>query len=446
MNKKIKPILLSGFNDYLPPKAALRFELLESIKNQLENFGFLPLETPAIEQEKVLTGGDKNFKKEIFRIQKNNDRDKEKLALRFDLTVPLARVMSLYPNDLSFPFKRYSIGRVWRGEKAQKGRFREFLQCDFDIVGSESVVADAEVVALMYKITSSLGFQNFLIKINSREILNALPSYLNFSPAFLNEVLRIVDKLDKIGEGKVKEELKKLNFLNKEKVEKLIELFNLKAKDNVELINLVKGKIFNDFSKSGFEKLELLIDYLNAFGVPSDKWVFDLATVRGLSYYTGFVFETILLDLAEVGSIFSGGRYDGLSEKVGGNFLPAVGASLGFDRAFYALEKLEIIKAKKLTKKPNVIVIYPDKKNIPDAIKIVQFLRDNNISSDIYLGKEKTFKGQVAYSLKSDYKIAVIVGEEELKENQVTVKVFESYKQLKVKLGDLLKFLKKELR
>lgn len=446
MGKKIKPILPSGFNDYLPPKASWRFELLKTIKNQFENFGFLPLETPAIEQEKTLTGGDKNFKKEIFRIKKSNQETKEELALRFDLTVPLARVMTLYPNDLPLPFKRYSIGNVWRGEKAQGGRFREFLQCDVDIVGSESVISDAEIIALMYQVTLALGFQNFLIKINSREILNALPFYLDFPSQNLDEVLRIVDKLDKIGERQVKSELEKLSYLNREKIKKLITLFNLKAKDNVELINLVQAKLSNEYSQVGFKKLKLLIGYLDAFGVPSDKWVFDLATVRGLSYYTGFVFEVILLDLVEVGSIFSGGRYDGLSEKLGGNFLPAVGASLGFDRAFYALEKLGIIETTKIAQEPKVMVIYPEEKNALEAIKIVQLLRNNEISANIYLGKEKTLRGQLAYCLKNNYQVAIIVGEEEIQKKKVAVKIFKSYQQINVKIEDLPLVLKKELK
>jgi Histidyl-tRNA synthetase len=335
---------------------------------------------------------------------------------------------------------------VWRGEKAQGGRFREFLQCDVDIVGSESVISDAEIIALMYQVTLALGFQNFLIKINSREILNALPFYLDFPSQNLDEVLRIVDKLDKIGERQVKSELEKLSYLNREKIKKLITLFNLKAKDNVELINLVQAKLSNEYSQVGFKKLKLLIGYLDAFGVPSDKWVFDLATVRGLSYYTGFVFEVVLLDLVEVGSIFSGGRYDGLSEKIGGNFLPAVGASLGFDRAFYALEKLGIIETTKIAQEPKVMVIYPEEKNALEAIKIVQLLRNNEISANIYLGKEKTLRGQLAYCLKNNYQVAIIVGEEEIQKKKVAVKIFKSYQQINVKIEDLPLVLKKELK
>lgn len=435
----------SGFNDFLPQEEKWRLKLLDLIREKFELFGFLPLETPAVENESLLTGGDENFKKEILRIKRGGEEkdSKEKMALRFDLTVPLARVVNNYFSELKFPFKRYQIGYVWRGEKAQSGRYRQFLQCDADIVGQTGALAEAEIIALAYDILFSLGVENFLIKINNRKILNGLIRYLNISSSQLDDILRIVDKIDKLGEEKVKIELKKEIGLGKEEIKKLFDLFNLKAKDNYELIDLVKEKILNEESREGFEELDKLLGYIEAFKIPEEKWTFDLGTVRGLSYYTGFVFETVLLDLEEVGSVFSGGRYDNLIKKIGGVSLPAVGGSLGFDRTFYALKKLGIIPQNDFSRPSKFIVLYPEEKNSFDAASLVSLLRKNNISSDVYLGKDKKLKEQITYALKNGYKGALIIGDKEIKEKKVVLKIFELYKEETLDIKDVISQLKK---
>ncbi len=441
MVRKSKPQLPSGFKDYLPKEELRRNEMLDIIKKNFELFGFVPLDTPAIEEEKTLTGGDAEFKKQIFRIKKSDES--EDLALRFDLTVPLARVISLYPNEVTFPFKRYQMGKVWRGEKPQAGRFREFLQFDADIVGSGSILADAEIVALMSQVMLSLGFQNFLIKVNNRKIFSGLPRYAGFSKEKLNAVLRAVDKLDKIGRSGVVKELSAKDGadLGKDESEKVMNFFSLRAKNNRELLTLAAGEFSDAGAAEGLKEMESLADHLAALEIPEDKWTFDFSTVRGLSYYTGFVFETVLTDLPEVGSVFSGGRYDDLVARLGGAELPAVGVSVGVDRMLYAMEKLGIFSDG--AKSAKVIVLNFEEPAVSRTETVVSALRKNGIPSEIYLGKEKTLKGQLSYALKNDYGVAILIGEREMSRGTATVKDFKSYRQTEVKMEDVVSEIKK---
>ncbi len=426
MSAKFKPQLPSGFKDYPPEEEKARSEMLETIKRNFELFGFSPIDTPAIEEEKTLTGGDKEFKKQIFRIGKK--RAGEELALRFDLTVPLARFMSMNAGTLTLPFKRYQVGKVWRGERPQAGRFREFLQFDADTVGSKSITADAEIVALINQVMVSLGFQNFLIRVNNRKILAGLPKYAGFPKDKLEDVLRAADKLDKIGASGVLAKLSsKAVGLSKKQARLAMDFFA--AKD--------KKKIMNGDLQKGFAEMEELGTRIKSFGVPADRWTFDLATVRGLAYYTGFVFETILLDMPAVGSVFSGGRYDNLIKKLGGPDLPAVGVSVGVDRLFYAMKELGNSPGGK--RQARVLVLNFDAKAIKEAAAAVSLLRKNGIASEIYLGNEKGLRDQVSYALKNNYEIAVIVGEQEASRGVVGVKNFTSYKQIEITSDNLVK-------
>ncbi|MCL4392022.1 histidine--tRNA ligase [Patescibacteria group bacterium] len=439
--KKVK--LPSGFKDYLPEEERKRSEMLDAIKRNFELFGFVPLDTPGVEEEQTLTGGDPEFKKQIFKIKKSDES--ESLALRFDLTVPLARVVSMYPNEITFPFKRYQIGKVWRGERAQAGRFREFLQFDADVVGSGSLLADAEIVALMNQVMISLGFQNFLIKINNRKILGGLPNYVGFSKGKLDAVLRTVDKWDKIGIEGVLKELSSKNAaaLSKNEARRVVDFFGIKASNNRELLRSARALISTDDAEAGFAEMEALIDHLASLGVPDDKWAFDFATVRGLAYYTGFVFETILTDLPEIGSVFSGGRYDNLVEHFGGGRLPAVGASVGVDRMLYAMEKLEVSFSS--GKNMRAVVLHFDEGSLAAAERAVYELRKNGIPSEIYLGKEKTLKGQLAFAVKNNYAAAVLIGEREASAGTATIKDLKSYKQTEVAIEHVASSVKKIL-
>ncbi len=440
MRQNFKPTLPSGFKDYLPEDEKTRNRMLDVVKKNFELFGFLPLDTPAVEEERTLTGGDPEFKKQIFRIKKEGQ--KEELALRFDLTVPLARVISLYPNQISFPFKRYQVGKVWRGEKPQAGRYREFLQFDADIVGSSKLSADAEIISLINQVMVSLGFDNFLIKINNRKILDFLPEYAGFSKDKLDPVLRTLDKLDKIGEREVLKELssKKGAGLSSLESKALLGFLNIEAKNNPELIKKAEEKLGKKASEEFF-KMEKLAELLKSLGLQDEKWVFDFSTVRGLSYYTGFVFETVLLDMPEVGSVFSGGRYDGLISKMGGSNIPAVGVSLGVDRIMYAMKKLGIAAGFKNDKK--ILVLDFDDQAFPNPEKAVSLLRRNGLPAEIYLGQEKTLKGQMAYALKNDYDLAIIIGEREAGKGSVTIKNFKTYKQTEIDFSGLVSEVRK---
>ncbi len=438
---KLKPGLPSGFNDYLPEEESIRNKMIDTVKRSFELFGFLAMDTPSIEEERTLTGGDAGFKKQIFRIKKEDGG--EDLALRFDLTVPLARIVSSYPNEITFPFKRYQIGKVWRGEKPQAGRYREFLQFDADTVGSGSIMADAEIIALMNQTMSSLGFQNFLIKINNRKILNGLPKYAGFPDKKLEDVLRAIDKLDKVGRSGVLKELSDKDGagLDKEESEKIMKFFDVKAKDNKEVLKLAEEKLSVGEAREGFAEMKELVSHLESFGVPDDKWSFDFSTVRGFSYYTGFVFETILLDSPEIGSVFSGGRYDGLMTKMGGDDLPAVGVSVGVDRMFFAIKKLGFMAD--VGRASKVMILNFSEKAVPTVERTISLLRVNGIPSEVYLGREKTLKGQLSFALKNNYEAVIIIGEDEILKNTVTVKDFKSYKQWEIKETDLIPEIKK---
>ena len=266
----------------------------------------------------------------------------KKTALRFDLTVPLARVMAGYSNEISKPFKRYQVGNVWRGERAQAGRFREFLQFDADIVGAPAIAADAEFISLIYEAFSALGFKKFVIRVNNRKVLNALPEYANFPKVKMEEVLRIMDKLDKIGWKKVEAELISDPKLKKESLSRIKEFLNIKGTNGEILGSLIE--IFGEAgaSRDGVDELARLRANIEALGVPDENWKIDLSVARGLGYYTGMVFETVVNEYPELGSVASGGRYDDLVSRFGTVSIPATGGSIGVDRLFMALEKLKL--------------------------------------------------------------------------------------------------------
>lgn len=407
--------MAGGFRDYLPEDMIPRQKMLDIIRATFEMFGFLPLDTPGIEREEVLTGGDPNFKMQIFRAGlRAGDED---LALRFDLTVPLARVMSLYVEQLEKPFKRYQMGKVWRGEKPQAGRFREFIQFDADIVGTNRMSADAEVVALMYNTMQALGFSRFTIKINNRKILNGLSEFAGYDPALNTEVLRVIDKMDKIGWAGVSEELADNLKLSESQIAKLNEFLSLDCSSFSEA-SIAISKLMADSPEAtrGIEELKEMADNLEALGIPTTHWRVDLSVARGLGYYTGPVFETILTDLPSIGSVFSGGRYDDLVSRFSSQNLPATGASVGVDRLFAAMEKLGIVKKERSTVK--VVVLNFDPQAETYCQKIVTALRKAGIPSEIYLGRETSLKNQLAYALKQEIPIVIIAGGTE-KEKEV---------------------------
>jgi len=335
----IEPKLASGFKDYLPEDMIPRQEMFDKIRAVFENFGFVPLDTPGLEKDEIITGGDPDFKMNVWHASIKDDS--EKMALRFDLTVPLARVIAGNP-DIKKPFKRYQIGKVWRGERPQAGRYREFVQFDADIVGSASILADAEIIAIMNATMIALEIPNFLIRINNRKILNGLAEYADFSSDKNSAVLRSIDKLDKQGWDKVSAELCDAKIgLTSEQAEAIKKFVDLRADTPTETLNAAEVLMARSpTAMSGIIELREIVDAVRAMGVPDNRWKIDLSVARGLGYYTGPVFETVLTDILEIGSVFSGGRYDGLVSKFSAQSVPATGASVGVDRLFAALSKL----------------------------------------------------------------------------------------------------------
>jgi histidyl-tRNA synthetase len=430
----ISPDLASGFRDYLPSDMIPRQWMLDTIRKVFERFGFLPLDTSGIEREEVLTGGDPNFKMQIYKASLGNQPSG--LALRFDLTVPLARVVSLYQNEICKPFKRYQMGKVWRGEKAQAGRFCEFMQFDADIVGSNRMGADAEIVALMYETLTALGVEDFVIRVNNRKILNGLSTYVGFPESFTVDILRLIDKLDKIGWDNMAGVLVSNYLFTPEQLLKLKKFLDLRANSNEEIIDEVMQLMSTSPEAiQGAKELAEITKFVDAQGIPRSAWQIDLSVARGLGYYTGPVFEATLRKLPSIGSVFSGGRYDDLVSRFGGDSIPATGASVGVDRLFAALETLELIPKTKTT--TLVTVLNFDSEAEEYCNQVVSQLRRSGIPADLYLGKEQSIKGQLAYALKQQVPVIVIAGTRERDQGIVQVKDVVNRTQKAVPLTEL---------
>lgn len=431
MNEKIKisPELASGFKDYLPEDMIPRQKMFDKIRTTFESFGFVPLDTPGVEREEILTGGDPNFKMQIFKAGlKVGD---EGLALRFDLTVPLARVISLYGEQLQRPFKRYQMGKVWRGEKPQAGRFREFIQFDADIVGSEKMSADAEIIALMYQTMIILGLKRFSIRVNNRKILNGLADYVGYDRSLNTEILRTVDKLDKIAWVGVEAELIEKCSFSSGQLTKLQQFLELRSGSAVELLNTLSELMqVSPEAMQGIQELQGITSNLEALGVPKETWRIDLSVARGLGYYTGPVFETILEDLPSIGSVFSGGRYDDLVSRFSDRSLPATGASVGVDRLFAAMQTLGLIKKEKTT--AQVMVLNFDETAEDYCQTLAASIRWAGIPTELYLGKETGIKGQLIYALSQDIPVVIIAGGTEKQKSVVQIKDTVQRKQSEI--------------
>jgi len=426
---------VKGTRDFLPEEMILRQKIIEKIKNIFEIFGFSPLETPALEKWEILAAkgaGGSEVLKETYRFKDKGGRD---IGLRYDLTVPLARVIANNPN-LQLPFKRYQIQKVWRYGDVKRGRLREFLQCDIDIVGTENLVADAEVIACAVKVLEELGFKNFFVRLNSRKLLTALVIYAGISKEKVLEVFRSIDKLDKIGLDGVKEELKEKGF-SKQQISKIEEFLKISGEpfEILKQAEKLVGEI--EEGKSGIKELRELVEYLKEFGV-YDKIRLDLSLARGLDYYTGPIFE-IWCEERGIGSLAGGGRYDELIGLFAGRKVPATGISLGIERI------LEILKerTKKIEKtKVKVFVAAATDDVKKDVFKIVKMLRENGIKTDFDL-KGRKLKRQLEYADSLQIPFVVIVGKEELKEDCVRLRDMRKREERKVKINELIQTLTK---
>jgi histidyl-tRNA synthetase len=421
----------------LSPNDQVKFEQMkETIQHSYERFGFLPLDTPVIELSEVLlakAGGE--TEKQIYRFEKG-DTD---LSLRFDLTVPLAKYVAAYYNDLAFPFKRYQIGKVYRGEKAQKGRYREFYQCDIDIIGDGelSIINDAQIPSIIYDTFRNLGFEDFTICINNRKILNGLFGSLGLSK-LATDILRIIDKVEKIGEEAVKGELEVLG-INAEAIESIIDFVSIGGSIDEKLSALKNLNIADELFAEGVQELSDVVKNIRALGVPEGFFTIDLKIARGLDYYTGTVYETFLNDYRKIGSVCSGGRFDNLAEYYTDKKLPGVGISIGLTRLFYQLSQMDAIKANR--ESISKVLIIPMDSEIDDCLKIASKLRESKINTDIYFEDAK-MKKKMKYADKWRIPYIIIVGEEERKTGMYSLKNMKTGEQTKLSLDEIIKAIR----
>ena len=428
--EKVEPRTLAGFMELLPNEQILFNQMKEKIEQSYKKFGFLPLDTPVIELAEVLlakAGGE--TEKQIYRFQKG-DTD---LALRFDLTVPLAKYVAKNYGNLSFPFRRYQIGKVYRGERAQKGRYREFYQCDIDIIGDGelALINDAEIPAVIYTMFRNLGFEDFTIKINNRRILNGLFESVEQKENSV-EILRIIDKIEKIGKEAVIEEFTKLG-LKENQINNIINFIEIEGTSDEKIEKLENLGIQNETYLKGVEELKTVIQNVRLFGVPEKNFKVDLTIARGLDYYTGTVYETFLDKYREIGSVCSGGRYENLAEYYTDKSLPGVGVSVGLTRLFYKLNELNIIKADR--KSVSDILIIPMVDNLQEPIKLATKLRNVSINTEIYLN-DKKLKAKFKYADKLEIPYVIVMGEDEIKANEVTLKNMKTGEEQKVSMDE----------
>lgn len=427
----IKPSTLPGFMELLPKDQVVFNQLVDIIKTNFEKYGFLPIDTPVLEKAEVLLAkGGGETEKQVYEFTKGTTD----IAMRFDLTVPLARYTVEHFSDLNFPFKRYQIGKVYRGERAQKGRYREFYQCDIDIIGNGkiSLVNDAECPAVIYSIFREFNFGKFTININNRKILNGFFKSLEVKST--EEVMRIIDKIDKIGVDNVKEELAKVG-MSAENIDKLISFIEIDGTKE-EIIEALKNLNCDneDFIK-GVEELETVVKYMRAYGVEDDYFKINLKIARGLDYYTGTVYETFLDDHRELGSVSSGGRYDNLAGYYTTNLMPGVGMSIGLTRLFSKMQELGLIKETK--SEVSDIIIIPMEETMVESIEILSRLQKEGISTTIYTESGKMGK-KFKYADALDIKYALVIGENEIKSNVYGLKNMETGEQEDLSLEEII--------
>ena len=435
MKQKVKPKTLPGFMELLPNEQILFNKMKETIQKSYEKYGFLPLNTPIIEDANILlakAGGE--TEKQIYRFEKGEND----LALRFDLTVPLAKYVTEYYDKLSFPFKRYQIGKVYRGEKPQKGRYREFYQCDVDIIGDGklSIINDAEIPSIIYNTFKNLGFDDFTICINNRKILNGLFFSLKLENES-SEILRIIDKIDKIGKDEVKKEL--LKKTEKEKVETIMKFISIDGSNNDKIKALEDMNISDETFKEGLDEIRQLIKFIKIFGVPEENFKIDLTIARGLDYYTGTVYETFLNQYRNLGSVCSGGRYDNLTEYYTERKMPGVGISIGLSRLFFQLIDNNIISAENECISDVLVISMTD--NYDMCVDVATKLRNNNLNVQINIEEQKIGK-KFKYADNLNVKYVIIIGEDEIKNNVVTLKNMITGEQQTLKLEDAIKIIK----
>ena len=435
--ERIKPRTLSGFMELLPQKQ-LRFEkMVEILRQTYSRYGFAPLDTPAIEDAQILLAkGGGETEKQIYRFQKG-DSD---LALRFDLTVPLAKYVALHYNDLAFPFRRYQISKVYRGERAQRGRFREFYQADIDIIGDGKldILNEAEIPAIIYNVFRGFGLNRFQIRVNNRKILTGFYAMQDLSEKS-GDIMRTVDKLDKIGPEKVREILVTDCTLTEAQADEILRFIAITG-TNDQVIAALEGYAGrNEIFDKGLEELKAVTRNLGAFGVPEENFAVDLTIARGLDYYTGTVYETTLLDHPEIGSVCSGGRYDDLAGYYTERQLPGVGISIGLTRLFYVLDEQGLLNPN-LAAAPADVLVLPMTEDPAPAISLASALRAAGIRVQLY-AEQKKFKQKMSYADRLGVPYAVLLGEDEIAQGKCAVKDMVTGEQVLLTADEAAEFI-----
>ncbi len=425
---KVKPRTLSGFMELLPAEQMKMERMKDILRKSYASYGFTPLDTPVIESAEVLLAkGGGETEKQIYRFQKG-DSD---LALRFDLTVPLAKYVAAHYAELSFPFRRCQIGKVYRGERAQKGRFREFYQADIDVIGDGKldIINEAEIPAVIYDTFTALGLKKFKIRVNNRKILNGFYA-MNGMSERAGDIMRTVDKLDKIGAEKVRrlliDEVKMLPC----KAENVLDFMAIKGTNAEVIAALERYRGMDATFDQGLDELKAVTRYLAQFGVPEENFAVDLTIARGLDYYTGTVYETVMTDHPEIGSVCSGGRYDSLAEYYTDRVLPGVGISIGLTRLFYVLNEQGLLSEETVSAPCDVLVL-PMTEELGYAISAAAELRRAGIRTQLY-GENKKFKAKMSYADRIGVPYVVFIGEDEIKEGVLSVKNMQTGEQRKL--------------
>ena len=438
---KVTPRTLSGFMELLPADQ-MKFErMLSILRDTYSLYGFTPLDTPVIESAEVLLAkGGGETEKQIYRFTKG-DSD---IALRFDLTVPLAKYVAAHYGELSFPFRRFQIGKVYRGERAQRGRFREFYQADIDVIGDGAldIMNEAEIPAIIYNTFTRFGFQRFQIHVNNRKILNGFYS-MNGMSEKAGEIMRTVDKLDKIGAEKVRllliDEVKMLPC----KAENVMDFMAITGTNAEVLSALERYRGMDATFDEGLDELKAVTAHLREFGVPEENFAIDLTIARGLDYYTGTVYETIMTDHPEIGSVCSGGRYDNLAEYYTDKKLPGVGISIGLTRLFYVLQEQGLLSEEVVSSPADALVI-PMSEDLGPAVSAATALRAGGVRTQLYVEKKK-FKAKMNYADKLSVPFVVLLGEDEIQEGLVSVKDMTTGEQVKLSAAEAALMIKAKI-
>ncbi len=432
--EKIRPRTLSGFMELLPAPQVQLERMMQILRETYELYGFTPLDTPLLESSEILLAkGGGETEKQIYRFQKGESD----LALRFDLTVPLAKYVAMHAGELAFPFRRYQIGKVYRGERAQRGRFREFYQADIDIIGDGKldILNEAEIPSIIYTIFKRFGLSRFVIRVNNRKLLNGFYALLGLSDR-AGDIMRTVDKLDKIGAEKVKALLTEDGI---EKTDEILRFMQIKGTNAEVLAQLEQWKGQDETFDLGLAELTAVAAHLASFGVPEENFAVDLTIARGLDYYTGTVYETTLLDYPEIGSVCSGGRYDNLAEYYTDRQLPGVGISIGLTRLFYVLGEQGLLNDKLLTAPADCMLI-PMTEDLGAAVKLATHLRTRGVRTQIY-SEQRKFKAKIQYADKIGIPYVIFLGDDEIAQGVCAVKKLATGEQVSLGADEAAKLI-----